>query len=242
MGGYETSDGRTLAWGKLYRSGVLSQLTAHDLIYLKNLGIQLVCDLRSQEEVEKRSDKLPTHPAPHYCHYPAQSLERRAQLRGLTAVLFNRAKLEGLMDEGYNRIMIDDNAALIGNVLKQVADPSQLPIIIHCSAGKDRTAVIMALILSILNVPQDTILADYTLSNVDYEKVKSGIAQEASSLQRFGITVDHLQAVILVKAERLQKMFSHIEQKYGSSEAYLRSTAGLTEAHFAQIKQNLLTN
>lgn len=240
IGGYETGDGRVVAWGRLYRSGVLSELQPDDLLYLQNLGIRLVCDLRSAEEVEKRPDRFPPANAPDYIHLPAQNLERLDRLRGLAAIFLNRTKLEGLMDEGYTRIMIDNNAALIGSVLAKLTEPPHFPIVIHCSAGKDRTAIIVALLLTILGVPRQTILADYTLSNVHYDKIKSGIAQEAAALQRFGITADHLQAVILVKAERLQKMFDYVEQKYGTVESYLLQNAGLKPEHLVQIRQNLL--
>ena len=241
-GGYETRDGRVIAWAKLYRSGVLSELSASDLAYLQNLEIRLICDLRTEAEVEKRPDKLPTKAPPSYLHLPAQSLDHSARLRGLAAIFFNRANLDGLMDEGYKRIMIDDNAPLIGSVLKEIADPANLPIVVHCSAGKDRTAIIMALIFTILGVPQQTILADYTLSNLHYEKIEAGIAQEVESLRHFGITVDHLQAVILTRAERLQNMFLHIDQKYGSVQSYLLNFAGLHSDDIHQIRQNFLVN
>lgn len=242
IGGYETRNGRFVAWGKFFRSGVLSELAASDLHYLQQLNIRLVCDLRSAQEVEKRPDKLPTNPSPQHLHFPAQSLERMAQVRGLAAILFNRAKLEGLMDEGYIRIMIDENAALIGNVLKTLADPNQLPVVVHCTAGKDRTAVITALLLSILGVSEETILADYTYSNIHYEKVEAGVAHELKGLNKqFGITTKHLQALILVKADRLQKMLTHIQQKYGSIEDYLSTAAGLKEDYFIQMRENLLT-
>ncbi|NJN54411.1 MAG: tyrosine-protein phosphatase [Anaerolineae bacterium] len=56
-----------------------------------------------------------------------------------------------------------------------------------------------------------------------------------------GITADHLQAVILVKASRLQKMMIHIQQKYGSVEQYLQQQAGLDEEIMKQLRSQLLT-
>ncbi|NJN54410.1 MAG: tyrosine-protein phosphatase [Anaerolineae bacterium] len=186
IGGYETADGRAIRAGQVYRAGVLSHLTPTDQQLLGSLGIRLVCDLRTASEVQKRPDKLPNNPECQWRHLPAESLERSARWRGLTAMLFNRAELENLMDEGYTRVMIDDNALLIGQVLRLLADAHNRPIIIHCSAGKDRTAVIIALLLHILGIPQEIILADYTLSNTHYHKYRDGIAQDIHRLRRLG--------------------------------------------------------
>ena len=101
--------------------------------------------------------------------------------------------------------------------------------------------MIAALLLSILGVPWETILADYTLSNLHYDKIRLGIDEEITPLKRFGIAVDQLQAIILTRGERLQMMFDHIQQKYGSVVAYLRNSAGLHENNLSNLKQNFLT-
>jgi protein-tyrosine phosphatase len=144
------------------------------------------------------------------------------------------------MDEGYTRVMVEENAALIGTILRRLAEPTSYPAIIHCSAGKDRTAVIIALLLHILGVPWQTILADYALSNLHYDKFRAGIQADIESLHRLGITVDHMQAVMLVKAERLQKMRQHIEHNYGSITQYLQTKAGINEKIMAQLRCHLL--
>lgn len=245
VGGYETTDGRIVQWGLLYRSGVLAHLTAADWHSFGNPGVRLVCDLRTESETRKRPDQLPADNLPgnhlQYKHIPAQSMERSARWRGLTAVLFNRSRLDELMDEGYTRVMIDENPAVIGNVLRHLAQPTSYPAIIHCSAGKDRTAIIIALLLHVLGVPQETILADYTLSNLHYDKFRAGIDQDIASLRRLGITVDHMQSVILVRAERLQKMMRHIDFNYGSVEHYLFEKAGISDTIIRQLQSILLT-
>ncbi|MBX3058212.1 MAG: tyrosine-protein phosphatase [Anaerolineae bacterium] len=241
IGGYETVDGRALRWGQIYRAGVLSQLTPPDQQYLGQLGIRLVCDLRTESEVQKRPDKLPANPDCQWQHLPIENLERSARLRGLIAVLFDRSRLDDLMDEGYNRVIVDENAPLIGQALRLMADATNRPLVIHCSAGKDRTAVVIALLLHILGVPQQTILADYTLSNLHYDKFRAGIQQDLHRLKRWGVTVDHLQAVILVRAARLEKTLAHIEQTYGSVTDYLSEQAGVSHQVMHQLRTNLLT-
>ncbi|HRQ41206.1 MAG TPA: tyrosine-protein phosphatase [Chloroflexota bacterium] len=241
IGGYETVDGRTIRWGLVYRAGVLSGLTPADQQYLGQFGIRLVCDLRTESEVQKRPDKLPGNPECQWLHLPIENMERSARLRGLVAVLFNRSQLDNLMDEGYTRVMIDENGPLIGQALRLMVNATNRPIVIHCSAGKDRTAVIIALLLHILGVPQETILADYALSNLHYDKFRAGIQQDLHRLERWGITVDHLQAVILVKATRLEKTWAHIERKYGSITGYLEEQAGISQQTMHQLRASLLT-
>lgn len=241
IGGYRTADGRTIRWGQIYRAGVLSQLTPTDQQYLGQLGIRLVCDLRTESEVSKRPDKLPNTPTCRWLHLPIENMERSARLRGLFAILFSRSQLENLMDEGYTRVMIDENGPLIGQALRLIADAANRPLIIHCSAGKDRTAVIIALLLHILGVPIETILADYTLSNWHYARFRAGFQQDLHKLRRWGITADHLQAVILVKAIRLEKTMAHIQQKYGSVIGYLEQQAGINDQVMNQLRAHLLT-
>jgi protein-tyrosine phosphatase len=241
IGGYETADGMTVRWKQIFRAGVLSQLTPADQHYLGQTGIRLVCDLRTKSEALKRPNRLPNNPECQSLHLPIENLERSARVRGLAAILFDRSRLDSLMDEGYTRVMIDENGHIIGQVLRLAADPTNRPMIIHCSAGKDRTAVIIALLLHILGVPQQTILADYTLSNWHYDKFRAGIEQDLTSLRRWGITADHLQAVILVKATRLQKMMQHIQQQYSSVEQYLEQKAELDPQIFHQLRASLLT-
>ncbi len=242
IGGYETADGRAIRWGQIYRAGVLSQLTPADQEHLGRLGVRLVCDLRTESEVQKRPDRLPTNPECQWLHLPIENLERSTRIRGLKALLFDRSELDNLMDEGYIRVMIDENGPLVGQALRLMADPNNRPFVIHCSAGKDRTAVIIALLLHILGIPQETILADYTLSNLHYDKFRAGIQQDLHSLKRWGVTVDHLQAVILVKAARLEKTVGHIEQKYGSVTDYLEIQAGVDHQIINQLRTNLLTS
>ncbi len=240
IGGYRTADGRTIRWRQIYRAGTLSHLTPADQQHLGQLGIRLVCDLRTKREVRKRPDKLPDTPTCQWLHLPIENLERSARLRGLVAILFNRSQLENLMDEGYTRVMIDENGPLIGKALHLMADAAHHPLIIHCSAGKDRTAVIIALLMHILGVSHQTILADYTLSNWHYEKFHAGIQQDLVSLRHWGITADHLQSLLLVKASRLEKTIAHIEQNYGSVLQYLEQQAGIDGQVIHRLRTNLL--
>jgi protein-tyrosine phosphatase len=237
FGGYETADGRRVKWGKLFRSGTLSDLTSDDYAYIERVGIKLVCDLRSPEEIAIEPDNLPQ--SMHYVHTSIYTDSDSA--RRLRALFFDPRALALLMLEMYTRQMIDRNARPIGDVLRRLAHPDNLPALIHCTAGKDRTGITAAVLLSTLGVPDATITADYSLSNHYFSSFQR-IVQKAlpQRLAYFGITIDDMRPLLTANPEMLQSVLDHIRQRYGSVEGYLRDAAGLDDATIARLKSQLL--
>ncbi|VAW34450.1 hypothetical protein MNBD_CHLOROFLEXI01-5133 [hydrothermal vent metagenome] len=239
-GGYYTQDGQMVRWGKLYRSGSMSRLTAADQAYLQRMGVRLICDLRSVAERDKRPDKLPDDPNLEQRHLPMESGDRFERLRGVYYVLFRKGAIDHFMLDGYQRVMIDGNAHIIGEIFQRLADPDQLPAILHCTAGKDRTGLVNALLLLTLGVPEETVLADYTLSNIFYEEFRAAIAVDLKQVAPWGISIDDLQDVLLVKAKTLRGALAYLRQNYGSLESYLRDAAGITDETVSQLKAHWL--
>ncbi len=238
VGGYETEDGRFVRWGKLYRAGALLNLADADVVYLHGLGLTTVCDLRTAEESKKYPDHLPKDVT--YQQFSVSNVARWTKWRGLFAVLFDRQKLHDFMLEGYTTVMVDQNPQIIAQIFKMVADVQNLPLLIHCTAGKDRTGLAIALLLHCLGVSQEQILADYTLSNHFYAEFKQVIAPDIAGLRYVGIEADDLHAVLIVRATLLQATFAHIEQQYGSVAAYLQDHVGIDDTMIIKIRENLL--
>ena len=239
-GGYYTQDGQMVRWGKLYRSGSISRLTPADLTYLQRLEIRLVCDFRSQGEREKQPDLLPAVPGLVERPLSMESVDRWERLRGAYTVFFRKQRLDDFLLDGYRRVMIDSNAHHIGELFQRLADPQQLPAIVHCTAGKDRTGLVVALLLLTLGVPEETVLADYTMSNLFYDHFRAGIAADLKQIAPWGISLDDLQDLLLVKAKTLQGALDHLRQRYGSVESYLRNQAGVPDETLAQLRQDWL--
>lgn len=239
-GGYHTRDGQMVRWGKLYRSGSISRLADADLAYLQRLGIRLVSDFRSTEEREKQPDRLPDVPGLLERPLPMESVDRWERLRGAYTIFFRKGKLDDFLLDGYRRVMIDGNAHHIGELFQRLADPNQLPALIHCTAGKDRTGLAVALLLLTLGVPEETVLADYTLSNRFYDHFRRGIAADIKQVAPWGVSVDDLQDLLLVKAKTLQGALAHLRQTYGSVDSYLRNQAGVSDETITQLRQNWL--
>ncbi|MBK8902799.1 MAG: tyrosine-protein phosphatase [Anaerolineaceae bacterium] len=240
VGGFYTADGQMVRWGLLYRSGSLSRLTQADLAYLQRLGLRLVFDLRSTNERIKQPDKLPDLPELVERPLPMDSVDRWERLRGAYTIFFRKGRLDDYLLDGYRRVMIDGNAHVIGEIFQRLADPAQLPAVLHCTAGKDRTGLVVAILLLTLGVPEETVLADYTLSNLFYDHFRQGIIADLKQVAPWGISVDNLQDLLLVKAKTLQGALAHLRQNYGSLDNYLRHQAGVSDETVAQLRQNWL--
>lgn len=236
IGGYKTRDGRRVRWGQVYRSGTLSYVTPQDMEALAALGIKLVCDLRSAEEIAQDPDRTP--PGAEYAHLPLVApSESMARLR---ALLFNKRKLPLMLVETYTRVMIDGNAALYGGILRRLAEPDNLPALIHCTAGKDRTGIASALLLLALGVPEDVIVADYTLSNLYYDSYLAYITEAIKPIRWLRVKPEDLKPLLLADARSMQAALDHLRAQYGSVEVYLRRAAGVDEEIIARLQANLL--
>jgi len=236
VGGYATTDGRRVRRGRVFRSGALHHLSAEDERRLTELGIRWVCDLRSQEEVTEEPDALPDGVA--YAHMPLDAVDNR--LERLIALFINRRKFITMMPKMYVDTILERNAALYGRVLRHLADPSNLPAIIHCTAGKDRTGVAAALLLLLLGVPEETIVADYSQSNVYHAHFMQYGARAVQSLRRFGIRAEHLQPLLVADPRSIRAALAHIQARYGGIEGYLTRAAGLDSATLVALRAALL--
>lgn len=237
IGGYPTRDGHHTRWNRVYRSAALLDLSPEDRARLSALNLNFICDLRSADELERHPDTLPdNHPL--YQHLPMREVQENRD--ALRALLFNRQRLPELLIEAYQQVMIDRNAATFGALLKRLADPANHPALIHCMVGKDRTGVATALLLAALKVPDEIIIADYTLSNRVYPFIVTTTAPLVKPLSVLGIRPDDLQPLLLAPPEAMRATLAYIRQHYTSVENYLFTRAGLTPEELTRLRQHLL--
>jgi protein-tyrosine phosphatase len=237
IGGYRTADGRHTRWGLVFRSGGLNTLTIEDLNYLHAIGLRLVCDLRTNAEANKYHDKLPDANVT-YWHHPVFTDEESAG--GVRAFLFNMTRLDAMVAESYRKHMIDHKARHFGEILRRFAEPSALPALFHCTAGKDRTGVTAMLLLGVLGVPDETIIADYSLSNRYFSSFQDALSENMERLRRIRLTLDDLRPMLMANPAAMREAIAHIRTAYGSFEAYLTGPAGLEASTITKLRDLLL--
>lgn len=237
IGGYAARDGRTVRWGRVYRSGLLSDLTEEDLSFLSAAGIRVACDLRTATEVAARPDRLP--PTAAHWHLPIGGRVSRA--RRMAALFRKRDRLREVLQEAYTRVMVDQNGAVFGQLFHRLADPATGPMIIHCMVGKDRTGVATALLLALLGVDDETIAADYSLSNLYFDQYSPQLTEEMQPLYAMGFSEAQVRPFMLAEPATILGTLAHVRGRYGSVRGYLSRTGGVTPQTVQRVQDNLLT-
>jgi protein-tyrosine phosphatase len=226
LGGYATVDGRTVRWRQIFRSNHLGHLTTADIEVVRRLGLRSAFDFRGLEErtgaacglTEIAVHSLPIEPT---VVATLRALLARGSLSGTEA-------LEVMRDSYRNYVRRDTNTfrALFSHLLDDRA-----PLVIHCTAGKDRTGFACALILHALGVPDDIIAEDYLLTNRFYRRDPSSGTD---------LPDDVRQAIGSVHATFLAAAFETIAEEYGKLETYLTDALGLGAGERAELQRRYL--
>ena len=232
IGGYETADSRYVRWGAVFRSGSLHRLTAADQRTATRLALRTVIDLRSTTEVQRDgrfhgSDEVGFH------HLPIEDAAAGNEAADKESGSPDRRELS--LGEAYVDIAVTGGHA-VANVLRIVAEDEH-PVVIHCFAGKDRTGVIAALILSSLGVPDATISADYQLSE---HALAPAIAwAEANDPEWAALMATLPPHVLRASPSSMPVFLDALRARYGSIDDYLVS-AGLDRSHLELLRTRLL--
>lgn len=245
LGGYAASDGRTVKWGLVYRSGELSQLSNEDVGKLGGLGIKAVVDLRSPEEVSARGDgRLPPDAKAH--PMPIASSDMFAKLIPMF-LKGDFSRVPPDMLDTVNRMLVRDFTEQYAGLLRVVSNPASRPLVFHCTQGKDRAGFAAAMVLSALGVPWETVVEDYLLSNhfrkEENDKMLGMIRSFAASQagpEGEEIAFSRVEGLLYVKAQSLQAAQAEIIERYGSIAAFLREGLGCTDDGLRRLRDDLL--
>ncbi|MEU4352200.1 tyrosine-protein phosphatase [Streptomyces sp. NPDC023838] len=163
LGGYRTEDGLTVRWGRLFRSDSLGKLQGEDWDRFLGLGVRTVIDLRYPWEIEGKG-RVPEHAS---LTYHNLSIEHRP---------YDQAALGADVETG--RFLADrflevahDGVEELSRALRTIAAPDSGPLVFHCASGKDRTGLLAALVLTLLGVPQDVVVEDFTLTELATDRL-----------------------------------------------------------------------
>jgi protein-tyrosine phosphatase len=226
LGGYPTTDGRTTRWRHIFRSNHLGQLTVADVETVRALGVRSAFDFRGVEERASGVcvvDEITVHSLP---IEPTVVAALRAEL--VAGRLTAPVALE-IMRESYRNYVRHNTHSfrtLFGHLLEDSA-----PLVIHCTAGKDRTGFASALILHALGVPDDVISEDYLLTNQFYRRDPSAATD---------LPDDVRNAIGSVETSYLAAAFEAVGREYGDLETYLRDGLRLGTAERAALQARYL--
>ena len=159
LGGHPTDDGETTRWGALIRSDSVGRLNAQGRAALEAYGVRTIIDLRVPVEVRDEPSPFTEHAAITTHYLPLDPNDRtisRAVIAHKEAGLSATAAM--------NAAYLSTNQAQIAAILQAVANAPDGGIVIHCHAGRDRTGLIIALLLGAAGVPAAAISGDYALS------------------------------------------------------------------------------
>lgn len=237
LGGIPTKDGRHTKWGLLYRSGKLSKLSKRDLDYFANLGIGTVCDFRNDMEIAEDPDRYPASCAIKYVHLPIGDKEGK-QYRALLAQA-KSGEIKGIQAKEIFESAMSEFADSLAEdfqpLMEQlVLSNGNVPMLYHCTGGKDRTGFATALILSALGVERETIIDEYLMSNYyryDVNKRNMRLAR------LMGIGSETSQYAFLVNEDYIGAAFKVIDEEYGGVEKYLEDKFGITAAVRAELRE-----
>src|SRR5260370_22283303 len=214
LGGYPAKDGRKVRWRQIFRSNHLGHVTEADIAVLRGLGLRSAFDFRGTEERVAATcglEEIAVHSLP---IEPTVVAALRARFAQGIALSPDDA-LEVMRDSyrNYVRYNTPSFRALFAHLLEDHA-----PLVIHCTAGKDRTGFACALILHALGVPGDLIAEDYLLTNRFYRRDPSSSSD---------LPEDVRQVLGSVETSFLAAAYDAVGADYGDLEAYFRDGLGL---------------
>lgn len=206
LGGYAAADGRRVVRGAVYRSGDLDALTGADLAVLAERDLRSVVDFRDDEERRRAPDKLPSTVTDVFRLpiQPGALLDLRTLGRDADA---------GQMMCLMYRALVREARPEYRELFRILMDGEKVPLLFHCSAGKDRTGLAAALFLTALGVDRAVISRDYTLS-ADYLKEKYRKYVEAAPWQ---------EPLFSVRPEFLTAAFDEMDENFGGAQGYLKN-------------------
>ena len=233
----DVSVGSKMKKNLLFRCAKLSTLNDRDICVLENLNPHAIIDFRDPKEIKKAPDNLSAKLLKKYINLPisASTLSRMAAQK----------EIDGDSVESYEKVMEDSYRMYINNhkvvwtkFFEILLKSKKLPIIFHCSAGKDRTGIASFMIQSIFKNPMDLIFENYLISN-DLLTIKAATAEQSTNSSNHDslVTKNMLSTLGKVQQSYLNAAIDEIDKKYSSLENYFISQLGLKVNDIQKLEQ-----
>ena len=243
LGGYRTKDGRHVKENIFFRSARLDHFNTNELRSIKALGIKTIVDLRSEEEVNKNPDPILSGIA--YYHLSALKDEKGEDINYSPSSIIKKALKQRNRNiaqatlEHFYALMVFNNGTFtqLLNMLKE----DNVPILFHCTAGKDRTGIAAILILLLLGVSEESIRKDYLLTN---KYRKKALKKQHNRFKLFTHFSNNIRDIVTlsegVLPEGCDYIFDLIHQRYPSYEDYFEEEMHISKKEQKRIQEKYL--
>lgn len=241
LGGLPTRDGRRVAPGRVYRSEAFTALQEEEWEAVAGLGLRLVCDLRSPQERDKHPIRwVGDEPRIHH-------LAILPDVRSTGEEIMRRI-LSDPSGGATRELLLENYAAMpaafedgLRHLVESIVDRRELPMMINCAAGKDRTGFVCSLLLHAVGVAHEDIVEDYLRSNesFDPEFVRAAISS-AMGAELEAPPGDAVLDALKCRVEYLDSAYAAIEDGYGGIDAYLERAGALGGDRREQLRAALL--
>jgi len=232
LGGYPSRFGGAIRWGHVYRAAALHEMTPADRALFDELGIVTVYDLRSSIEFEEHPDPVESISVPVLGRFMAANGQP-----DFSEIVGHDHGVAFMTQMCTN--MVDWGAQEIGFVLTGLADADRVPAVFHCTAGKDRTGIVAALLLEVLGVDRELVLDDFQLT----ERYRAADPDSAVFQRMLGFGMPPEAAAGALGAPRVMMgdVLDGLDARYGSVERYLTTEARMTTDAIDRLRVSLLT-
>jgi protein-tyrosine phosphatase len=229
IGGYEDGRGRSTRWRTLLRGDALHRLDEAGRSALARLGVRTVIDLRQDTERLAEPDRLEGVGA-RIVHMPLYDGELRARYgSGPSAPAPTLADIYTLL--------VTDRGGAIAAAIRELARPDAVPAIVHCTAGKDRTGIVVALVLGSLGMPDDVIAADFSATGLFLgDEFRRLLSQRTEMLEADPAT---LASMLGAEPELIRDTLARVREDAGDVRGYL-TRHGVTEVELDALRDRLM--
>ncbi len=230
LSGYALRSGGAIRASMIYRSGALELMTERDRAWLEGeIRLRKILDLR-------HPDELAGTRGPHALSDRVVALSVFSETQTQESLI---AELNGLYGNGPSprRYLhyLDIGGQRLAQGFQMFAEEANYPILVHCTAGKDRTGVLLGMLMDVLGADDEDIANEYGLSDASIDRL---IAYLRSSGRQLEGTDAEIRARLATPPERMAGFIELLREKHGSSEAFFISQ-GVTEAEIAKVRELL---
>src|SRR4029453_1683823 len=234
LGGYRTHDGRTVAWRRLFRSAALHKMNEHDIARLKQeIGPRAVIDLRSPRDPERNPEPLlleeigvryyPIAFRPDGLSYLKDEAKAHPNATDMGAIYLYR-----ISEKPFGKRLVD--------ALEIIAERDNHPLVFHCTAGKDRTGVLAAMVLAAMSIVDEDVVDDYTHSAAFMTDIRTRMNRDPETAQGVKAQPEFQWEA---SAESMVAFLALLRREYGSAEGHLKAN-GARNSLVDRLKATLL--